>query len=43
MLGDIDLIFGIWVYNNELQIKVYISFQSNDFWPSYDFEIRPNI
>ena len=21
MLGDIDLIFGIWVYNNELQIK----------------------
>jgi hypothetical protein len=22
MLGDIDLIFGIWVYNNELQIKL---------------------
>ena len=21
MLGDIDLIFGIWVYNDELQIK----------------------
>ena len=21
MLGDIDLIFGFWVYNNELQIK----------------------
>jgi hypothetical protein len=88
MLRDIDLIFGIWVYNNELQIKltfrsspmifgrvmalglwnlakylvvttffryawrywldflylsvywwvadhVYISFRSNDFWPSY--------
>jgi hypothetical protein len=88
MLGDIDLIFGMWVYNDELQIKitfrsgpmifgrvmalglwnlakylvvttffcyawrywldfwymsvewwvtdqVYISFRSNDFWPSY--------
>jgi hypothetical protein len=21
MLGDIDLMFGIWVYNDELQIK----------------------
>jgi len=21
MLGDIDLIFGMWVYNDELQIK----------------------
>ena len=21
MLGDIDLVFGIWVYNDELQIK----------------------
>jgi hypothetical protein len=24
MLGDIDLIFGIWVYNDELQIKFEI-------------------
>ena len=23
MLGDIDLIFGIWVYNDELQIKFH--------------------
>ena len=22
MLGDIDLIFGMWVYNDELQIKI---------------------
>ena len=22
MLGDIDFIFGIWVYNDELQIKI---------------------
>jgi hypothetical protein len=33
MLGDIDLMFGIWVYNDELQIK--LTFRSNDFWPSY--------
>ena len=33
MLWDMDLIFGMWVYNDKLQIKV--SFRSNDFWLSY--------
>jgi len=31
MLWDIDLIFGMWVYNDQ----VYVSFRCNDFWPSY--------
>jgi hypothetical protein len=30
MLWDIDLIFGMWMYK-----LVYVSFRSNDFWPSY--------
>jgi hypothetical protein len=41
-LEDIDLIFGMWVYNDD---QVYISFRSNAFWPSYGpwTEIWPNI
>jgi hypothetical protein len=33
ILWDIDLIFGMWVYNDKLQIK--FTFRSNDFWSSY--------
>ena len=45
MFGDIDLIFGIWVYNDELQIK--FTFCSGpmilaELWP-LDFEIWQNI
>jgi hypothetical protein len=39
MLGDIDLMFGIWVYNDELQIM--FTFRS-ELWP-LDFEIWSNI
>jgi hypothetical protein len=35
MLGDIDLIFGVWVYNDELQIKFTFRSAPNDFWSSY--------
>ena len=34
MLGDIDLIFCIWVTD-----QVYISFRSNDFLPSYRYHM----
>jgi hypothetical protein len=45
MFGDIDLIFGMWVYNDKLQIK--FTFHSGPMilvklWP-LDFEIWPNI
>ena len=33
ILWDIDLIFGMWVYNDNLQIK--FTFRSNNFLPSY--------
>jgi hypothetical protein len=45
MLGDIDLMFDIWGYNDELQLK--FTFRSGpmicgELWP-LDFEIWPNI
>jgi hypothetical protein len=39
-VGDIDLIFDIWVYNDELQIKFLNSFRLNDFWPTYSHWYR---
>jgi hypothetical protein len=42
MLGGIDLICGIWVYNDELQIKFTFFSRFNDFCP-LDFEIWPTI
>jgi len=36
MLGDIDLTFGIWVYNDELQIKFAFRSGPMHFWQSYD-------
>ena len=45
MLGDIDLIFVIWVYSDELQIKfafVPVQWFLAKLWP-LDIEIWPNI
>ena len=42
MLGDIDLIFVIWVYNDELQIE--LTFRSGPMiFGRLDFEIWQNI
>ena len=45
MIWDIDLIFGLWVYNDELQIK--FTFRSGPMIfgrvMPLDFEIWPNI
>jgi hypothetical protein len=35
MLWDIDLIFGMWVYNDKLQIKFLFRSGPMIFWPSY--------
>ena len=42
MLWDIDLIFGMWVYNDKLQIKFTFCSGPMILWP-LDFEIWPNI
>ena len=39
MLGDIELIFGVWVYNDELQVQFTFSSGPMNFGRVMDLEL----